>query len=142
MMADENWDNLKALADQVPDTSVLYAPDEYAPMDPDTKGDWRFVMDGKKKIGFLWTDWQNSAGVIGFDDSDFFEGLRSFLHAAKNAGVPAGNAFSALGAQLEKTAPKGITVSETETGILSEVLESIFETTEKDDTESDNGDDS
>lgn len=134
----EGWERIAALGETVPDTSYLYGPDSYAAMNPETKGDWAFVMDGNTKLGFLWTDWDKAAGVVGFDETDYFENLRSFMLAAKNANVPAGSAFSAARVQAEKTAPKGVAVSETETGILSDVLESIFETS----TENDNGDDS
>ncbi len=137
------WENIAALGETVPGPEVLYAPVAYDPMDVDNRGEWRWIMPGTTKIGIAWTDWQKSAGVIEDDGSEldaYFAGLRAFLSAGKDMGMPAGAAYVCLGAHIQETAPKGVTLGDIETGILSDVLESMLDNADEDDTETDNGD--
>ncbi len=66
----EGFEGIAELADEIPDVSLMYAPEAYEPMDPDTRGAWRFLLDGNETLGMMWTDWKGSVGIVQLEDTD------------------------------------------------------------------------
>lgn len=110
---------------------VLYAPVSYNKMDPEAEGSWQWVMDGNEPIGFIWTDWQNAAGLMKIRATEATDTLLRYLTSNKLMGAPAYAAFSSA-----KFA-KGVTLSEQESGKLQDAVDQLggLETKENDDAD-------
>lgn len=107
---------------------VVYNPGSYGKLDPEVEGSWRWVLDGTEKVGFLWTDWQNAAGLVKNRTTEATDTLLRYLTSNKLMGAPASAAFSSA-----KFA-KGITLSEQESGLLGQPFDQLDgSTTEEND---------
>lgn len=96
MAVEEDFSALEELANKVPVELLRAGPKQYAPLDPEVKGSWRFVNEDGMPSAVIWTDWDKAFGVITVREGEAATRIYNYVTFAKAFDFSAGWAYSTV----------------------------------------------